>query len=306
MSLNVDWSVIGYGFDPVPGDPDGVGFCAKRLKNKKDSVDSLVHVLNKIVPDKGGSVFVGDAADQYARKLSHFPEDMKNLSQGLKGAHGTLNSWKKSMEDCQKRAHKAYKDAKEALEDKQKAQYKLDEASATARSAHFAENQMRCRQLIGEEVSQADQKKTVDRVRQADGSVDYFRNQVDSAQNLYQNAMKRLSSARGDYTSSARSTTTSLLGYLDELPSASVWERVYYSSAWSVVVKVAEIGATIFGIAALLLGGGGIIGIIAFAFAAIGFINDWMAFGEKDESGGGVCPFFCFLYSSRCWFKGCG
>ena len=306
MSLNVDWSVIGYGFDPVPGDPDGVGFCAKKLKNKKDSVDSLVHVLNKIVPDKGGSVFVGDAADQYARKLSHFPEDMKNLSQGLKGAHGTLNSWKKSMEDCQKRAHKAYNDAKEALEDKQKAQHKLDEASATARSAHSAENQMRCRQLIGEEVSQADQKKTVDRVRQADGSVDDFRNQVDSAQNLYQNAMKRLSSARGDYTSSARSTTTSLLGYLDELPSASVWERVYYSSAWSVVVKVAEIGATIFGIAALLLGGGGIIGIIAFAFAAIGFINDWMAFGEKDESGGEFALSFVSFILAGVGLKGVG
>ena len=284
MSLHVDWSVIGYAADPVPGDPDGVGLCAARLRDKKESVDSLVAVLNRIVPDKGGSVFVGDAADQYAKKLSHFPEDMKNLSQGLASAYDTLNSWKSSMDQCQWEAHRAYDDARQALENMHAAEAKLDDASDSARSAQSAELQMRLRQKVGQDVSKADEKETVSRVQRAEKSVADFRTQVNSAQDSYQAAMKRLDSISDKYSEKARATGSSLRGYLEELPSASWWERVYYSSAWSVIVKVAEIGSMIFGIASLILGGGGIIGILAFAFAAVGFINDFMAAMEGDES----------------------
>lgn len=284
MSLNVDWNLIGYAADPVPGDPDGVEVCAKRLMDKKATVDSLVGTLNDIVPDKGGSVFAGDAADQYASKLSHFPEDMKHLSQGLEKAHGALNSWKSDMEACQREAYKAYNDAKQALETKHAAQHKLDSASTSARSAHSAERQMRFKQLVGVDIPKAEEKETVSRVQRAEQSVANFRSQVNSAQDSYLAAMKRLESTSDEYTKKARSTRSSLQGSLEDLPSASWWEKVYYSSAWSVVVKVAEIGGLIFGVAALVLGGGGIIGILAFAFAAIGFINDWMARSEGDES----------------------
>ncbi|WP_445342906.1 putative T7SS-secreted protein [Bifidobacterium sp. ESL0819] len=299
MSLNVDWSVVGYQADPVPGNPDGVDTCAKMLKRKKDSVDSLVDVLNKIMPDKGGSVFVGDAAEQYARKLSHFPEDMKNLSQGLEGAHRTLNSWKSSMEEYQKKAHKAYDDARKAGKEHKEAQQNLDGASATARNAHSAEHLMRNRQQAGEDVSNADEKKTLDRVQQADQSVINFRNQVNSTGNSYWNAMKRLYSAIDGYNEDARNTASSLRGYLEKMPSPSLWERVYYSSAWSVVVKVAEIGGTIFGIAALVLGFGGIIGMLLYAFIVIGFLNDWMAHSEGDESDSEFRLSIAFLILSR-------
>ena len=300
----VDWNVVGYPFDPVPGNPAGVETCAKMLKRKKDSVDSLVDVLNKIMPDKGGSVFVGDAADQYARKLSRFPEDMKDLSQGLEGAHRTLNSWKSSMEDHQKKAHKAYDDATDADKECKEAQQNLDGASATARSAHSAEHLMRNRQQAGEDVSKAEEKKTLDRVQQADQSVIDFRNQVDSAGNRYWDAIKRLHSAVDEYNEDATNTADSLRGYLEEMPSPSLWERVYYSSAWSVVVKVAEIGSTIFGIAALLLGGGGIIGMIAFAFIVIGFLNDWMAHSEGDENDNEFALSVASLILSRIGLRG--
>ena len=306
MSLNVDWSVIGYTADPVPGDPDGVGACAARLKGKQESVDSLVTVLNRIVPGRGGSVFVGDAADQYARKLSHFPEDMKNLSRGLEGACSTLNSWKSSMEYYQGEAHNAYEEARRAVEDWKAAEYGLDDASAAARSAHVAEHLMRARQRIGEDVPKADENDTLDRVRRAERSVAAFRSRVDSAHDSYQHAKKRLDSTSDDYSETARSTASSLQGFLEEMPSASLWERVYYSSAWSVVVKAAEIGGTIFGIAALVLGGGGIIGILAFAFAAIGFINDSMAFFEKDESWGEFLLSFVSLFLAGVGLKGVG
>lgn len=306
MSLHVDWSVIGYAADPVPGDPDGVGLCAARLRDKKESVDSLVAVLNRIVPDKGGSVFVGDAADQYAKKLSHFPEDMKNLSQGLASAYDTLNSWKSSMDQCQWEAHRAYDDARQALENMHAAEAKLDDASASARSAQSDELQMRLRQKVGQDVSKADEKETVSRVQRAEKSVADFRTQVNSAQDSYQAAMKRLDSISDKYSEKARATGSSLRGYLEELPSASWWERVYYSSAWSVIGKVAEIGSMIFGIASLILGGEGIIGIIIFAFAAIGFINDVMAALEGDESWGEAILSFISLGLARFGLKGVG
>lgn len=306
MSLNVDWSVIGYTADPVPGDPDGVGACAARLKGKQESVDSLVTVLNRIVPGRGGSVFVGDAADQYARKLSHFPEDMKNLSRGLEGACSTLNSWKSSMEYYQGEAHNAYEEARRAVEDWKAAEYGLDDASAAARSAHVAEHLMRARQRIGEDVPKADENDTLDRVRRAERSVAAFRSRVDSAHDSYQHAKKRLDSTSDEYSETARSTASSLQGFLEEMPSASLWERVYYSSAWSVVVKAAEIGGTIFGIAALVLGGGGIIGIIAFAFAAIGFLNDFMAAMEGDESWGEAFLSGASLFLAGVGLKGVG
>ena len=115
---------------------------------------------------------------------------------------------------------------------------------------------MRNSQQAGEDVSKADEKEALDRVKRVEGSVADFRSQVDSAQVSYQNAMKRLGLASDDYSKKARRTAFSLCGYLEEMPSASLWARIYYRSAWSVVAKVAEIGGTIFGIAALALNGG--------------------------------------------------
>ena len=210
------------------------------------------------------------------------------------------------MEYYQGEAHNAYEEARRAVEDWKAAEYGLDDASAAARSAHVAEHLMRARQRIGEDVPKADENDTLDRVRRAERSVAAFRSRVDSAHDSYQHAKKRLDSTSDEYSETARSTASSLQGFLEEMPSASLWERVYYSSAWSVVVKAAEIGGTIFGIAALVLGGGGIIGIIVFAFAAIGFINDFMAALEGDESWEEALLSLASLFLAGVGLKGVG
>ena len=285
MSLNLDWSEIELYMDPVPGDPAGVRQCAAKARSKYTTVDSLKDGVSRIrsVHDSG-SVFVGKAADKFISKLDDFPSNLSSLSNGLNATYKTLDSWSACMEDCQHRAANAYHRAVDAKNDVSNAQSQLDGARIDALKANAYKDLLQGKRTLGADVDDADMRRAQSRADTAQGQVASFRRQLDSAQGSYDAARRDVLKAGDEYNNGADIAVHGLNGALDDLPPASVFDRVYYSDTWRTIVKVAEVAANVVGVAMLLLGPGGILGLLAFALAAVGFANDLLAFFRGDEN----------------------
>lgn len=111
-----------------------------------------------------------------------------------------------------------------------------------------------------------------------------FRGQLESAQGTYDAARRDVLKAGDEYNSSADTTVRGLNGALDDLPPVSMFYRIYYSGTWRTIVKVAEIAGYVVSAAMILLGPGGILCLLAFALAAVGFANDLLAYTRGDEN----------------------
>ena len=287
MSLSLDWSEIELYMDPVPGDPAGVRQCAAKARSKYTTVDSLKDGVSRIrsVHDSG-SVFVGKAADKFISKLDDFPSNLSSLSNGLNATYKTLDSWSACMEDCQHRAANAYHRAVDAKNDVSNAQSQLDGARIDALKANAYKDLLQGKRTLGADVDDADMRRAQSRADTAQGQVASFRRQLDSAQGSYDAARRDVLKAGDEYNNGADIAVHGLNGALDDLPPVSVFDRVYYSDTWRTIVKVAEVAANVVGVAMLLLGPGGILGLLAFALAAVGFANDLLAFIYGDEDFG--------------------
>ena len=300
MSLSLDWSEIELYMDPVPGDPAGVRQCAAKARLKYTTVDSLKDGVSRIrsVHDSG-SVFVGKAADKFISKLDDFPSNLSSLSNGLNTTYKTLDSWSACMEDCQHRAANAYHRAVDAKNDVSNAQSQLDGARIDALKANAYKDLLQGKRTLGADVDDADMRRAQSRADTAQGQVASFRRQLDSAQGSYDAARRDVLKAGDEYNNGADAAVRGLNGALDDLPPVSVFDRIYYSDTWRTIVKVAEIASYVVSAAMLLLGPGGILGLLAFALAAVGFANDVLAFFHGDENLGQVgLGFISLAFSS--------
>ena len=282
MSLNVIWGAINLRADPVPGDPAGVRNCADTAKSKYQTVDSLIYDVSLISSDHdNGSVFVGKAADRFVSKLEDFPSNLSSLSDGLCTISQTLNSWADCMEDCQSRALDAYNRALSAQNSVIDTESDLDRARGNAANAS---KDLLQKSSPRAGVDDADVQRAQQRAKAAQQQVVSFHKKLGKAQNSYDTAKKDISKAGYDYMCGAEIAARGLNGALDDLPPVSVFDRVYYSDTWRTIVKVAETANLVITIAMLLLGPGGILGLLAFALAAIGFANDLLAYAHGDEN----------------------
>ncbi|WP_029677813.1 WXG100 family type VII secretion target [Bifidobacterium sp. 7101] len=283
MSLGLDWWAIDVRFDPVPGDPAGVRQCAAEARSKSSTVESLKDRVSRIRSSyNSGSVFVGKAADKFISKLDDFPSNLSSLSNGLNAIYKTLDSWSACMEDCQRRAGNAYHRAVAAKNSVSNAQSQL--VGACGDAANADRDLLQVKRTLGADVDDADMRRAQRRADAAQGQVASFRRQLDNAQGLYDAARSDVFKVGDEYINGADAAVRGLNGALDDLPPVSVFDRVYYSDTWRTIVKVAEVAANVVGVAMLLLGPGGILGLLAFALAAVGFANDVLAYSHGDEN----------------------
>lgn len=282
MSLNVNWSLINIYLDPAPGDPAGVRNCADTAKSKRQTVDSLKDDVSLIRSSHdNGSVFVGKAADRFVSRLEDFPSNLSSLSDGLDAISQTLYSWADCMEDCQRRALDAYNRAVDAQNRVNDTQSKLNTARGDAANAS-KDLQQKSSPYAG--VDDADVRRAQQRANAAQEQVASFHKKLGKAQGSYDAARRDVSMTADDYNNGAEIAARGLNGALDDLPPVSVFDRVYYSDTWRTIVKVAEIAGYVVGFVMLFLGPGGILGLLAFALAAVGFLNDLLAFFQGDEN----------------------
>ncbi len=287
MSRPSDWSIIENGWsDPVPGESVSIRELADRLSGRRRTLQCLADDLNAISKDMGssGSVFVGEAADKFKAKMGDFPKEMGKLASSFDNPVRALRSWADTVSHCQGRADDALARAWEAKRKLDGAQGSCEQASVNYQALDQSYTTAYREYAIGEsDRTQADLARMRSRRDEAQRQFDMFRNQLSSAQNELDQARADAKKAAGDYEQAAKDTARTIEGSFPDMPGTSLWEQVYYSQAWEIVVKAAEIGAFVAGILSLFCGGW-LVSLIALVCAALLFVNSTMARAAKDIS----------------------
>ncbi|MDQ7806670.1 hypothetical protein Q5425_23265 [Amycolatopsis sp. A133] len=90
------------GFDPAPGDLDGVTDLAGKYRAVGDDLTEADDSLRRIVRKQG--VWQGEASEAFARRVGPLPEYLDDAAKSMSRAADALEGWAQNLGDLQKRA----------------------------------------------------------------------------------------------------------------------------------------------------------------------------------------------------------
>jgi hypothetical protein len=90
------------GFDPAPGDLDGVTDLAGKYRAVSDDLTEADDSLRRIVRKQG--IWQGEASEAFARRIGPLPEYLDGAAKSMGRAADALEEWAQSLGDLQKRA----------------------------------------------------------------------------------------------------------------------------------------------------------------------------------------------------------
>ncbi|MBE8520572.1 hypothetical protein ILP97_24310 [Amycolatopsis sp. H6(2020)] len=90
------------GFDPAPGDLDGVIDLAGKYRAVGDNLTEADDSLRRIVRKQG--IWQGEASEAFARRIGPLPEYLDGAAKSMSRAADALEGWAQSLGDLQKRA----------------------------------------------------------------------------------------------------------------------------------------------------------------------------------------------------------
>jgi hypothetical protein len=90
------------GFDPAPGDLDGVTDLAGKYRAVSDDLTEADGSLRRIVRKQG--VWQGEASEAFARRIGPLPEYLGDAAESMSRAADALEGWAQNLGELQKRA----------------------------------------------------------------------------------------------------------------------------------------------------------------------------------------------------------
>jgi hypothetical protein len=90
------------GFDPAPGDLDGIADLAGKYRAVGDDLTEADDSLRRIVRKQG--IWRGEASEAFARRIGPLPEYLDNAAKSMIRAADALEGWVQNLGDLQKRA----------------------------------------------------------------------------------------------------------------------------------------------------------------------------------------------------------
>ncbi|MFF1609402.1 putative T7SS-secreted protein [Amycolatopsis sp. NPDC058278] len=90
------------GFDPAPGDLDGVTDLAGKYRAVGDDLTEADDSLRRIVRKQG--TWQGEASEAFARRLGPLPDYLDDAAKSMNRAADALEGWAQTLGDLQKRA----------------------------------------------------------------------------------------------------------------------------------------------------------------------------------------------------------
>ncbi|MEV7093742.1 putative T7SS-secreted protein [Amycolatopsis sp. NPDC051045] len=90
------------GFDPAPGDLDGITDLAGKYRAVSDDLTEADDSLREIVRKQG--IWQGEASEAFARRIGPLPEYLDDAAKSMSRAADALEQWAQSLGDLQKRA----------------------------------------------------------------------------------------------------------------------------------------------------------------------------------------------------------
>ncbi|MBE1500121.1 uncharacterized protein YukE [Amycolatopsis lexingtonensis] len=90
------------GFDPAPGDLDGVTDLASKYRAVSKDLTEADDALRRIVRKQG--IWQGEASDAFARRIGPLPQYLEGAARSMGDAGSALEAWAQQLGDLQKRA----------------------------------------------------------------------------------------------------------------------------------------------------------------------------------------------------------
>ncbi|WP_290055333.1 WXG100 family type VII secretion target [Amycolatopsis solani] len=90
------------GFDPAPGDLDGVTDLASKYRAVSEDLTEADDALRRIVRKQG--IWQGEASDAFARRIGPLPQYLEGAARSMGDAGSALEAWARQLGDLQKRA----------------------------------------------------------------------------------------------------------------------------------------------------------------------------------------------------------
>ncbi|CAN5294396.1 hypothetical protein BH11ACT2_BH11ACT2_03880 [soil metagenome] len=113
-----DWSALGLGGDPVPGDPAHMRRAATQVSTMADVAATASTDLGSVVGQVGATVWAGASGDQFRSTVGEqFRPVMTLVSESLGGAATALSTWANDVEDAQRTADHLLSQAVSASDD---------------------------------------------------------------------------------------------------------------------------------------------------------------------------------------------
>ncbi|MDS0133865.1 MULTISPECIES: putative T7SS-secreted protein [unclassified Amycolatopsis] len=90
------------GFDPAPGDLDGIADLAGKYRTVADDLTEADDSLRRIVRKQG--IWQGEASEAFARRIGPLPACLDDAAKSMSRAADALEGWAQTLGDLQKRA----------------------------------------------------------------------------------------------------------------------------------------------------------------------------------------------------------
>lgn len=254
----LDWSVVDFSSNLVPGDPDKAEELADHYGTRSESFHVMSDSLKKIRNNSAG--LRGRWVERFDRDFGDMPEDFGDFSVSCSTVETQVRAWASDMRAFQADARRAYDAALAAKGDEGKWQGRygrlelssMDEDSEEARSA-------------------------------AEATLRRYEGKLREARDDYQRACADIVRVRDDYDASA-SRHAAVIRAIDCTPkSVKGVERFYYSDGWQWVMAGVKVASFAAGVASFFVGGWFVAAVGAAAAAAQLVITGFKVW-EKDAT----------------------
>ena len=273
----LEWSVVDFSSNPVPGDPDKAEELANHYKIRSGNFRDMADALDRIKSNSAS--FQGKWVKKLNQDSGNMPEDFGEFSVSCSTVEAQVRAWALDMRRCQDTARLAYKRAKDARDRRARFQLQCGEQWGQCVSCD--------RELSG--LSSSDGSSLLRRAeveRQRDAAeklLDSYENKLADADCDYDQARKMIERVRGEYDDTAL-RHAAVIRAIDCTPkSVKGVERFYYSDGWQWVMAGVKVASFAAGAASFFVGGWFVAAVGAAAAAAQLVITGFKAY-EKDAS----------------------
>ena len=273
----LDWSVVDFSSNPVPGDPDKAEELADHYGTRSESFHVMSDSLKKIRNNSAG--LRGRWVERFDRDFGDMPEDFGDFSVSCSTVETQVRAWALDMRRCQDTARLAYERAKDARDRRARFQLQCDEQWGQCVSCN--------RELSGLSASDGSSSRRVEVERQRDAAKELlssYENKLADADSDYEQARKTIKRVKGEYDDAA-SRHAAAIRAIDCTPKSitNSAERFYYSDGWQWVMAGVKVASFAAGVASFFVGGWFVAAVGAAAAAAQLVITGFKVW-EKDAT----------------------
>ncbi|WP_233865074.1 DUF6531 domain-containing protein [Streptomyces sp. ST2-7A] len=249
MARASDWSPVGLGSDPTPGDPERIERLGGELEEFADDVFTALGKVRSMGEEGALATFVGESAEAYRDRFDKLPPDLDKLHTSYDLAAQALLTYAPKLREAQTDADRALSEAIEAREELSTAQSWLERATSALEDATEAaeppdEGEVAAEVRRALTDAESDQGDAETAVTDARGKLDLAIALAGQAKELREEAAAK---CKADLEEASEAG----------IPNRKWWQKAadWVVDNWDTIVAVAKVVVAVVGIIAMIIGG---------------------------------------------------